>query len=88
MRGVHFFKSVKSAVLDQPTVVSGVLNRGKSVAVAFGCWLYALQRHFNSTSMALPQHLKGIYTKFDDTSMAKKIIVVFLSVLVGRFSVS
>ena len=30
------------------------------MAVAVGCWLFALQRHFNGTSTALPRHFKKI----------------------------
>ena len=39
--------------MDQPTVDNGGVSRGRSVAAAVGCWLLALQRHFNGTSMAL-----------------------------------
>ena len=44
------------SVLDQPTVDWGGVSRGMSVAI--GCWLFALQRHFNGTSMALQRHFK------------------------------
>ena len=44
------------AVLAQPTVRSWGVNRGRSVALAVGWWLFALQQHFNGTSTALPLH--------------------------------
>ena len=42
--GVLFPRSLKCAVLDHPTVDNGVVSRGRSVALAVGCW------HFNGTS--------------------------------------
>ena len=42
------------AVLAQPTVCSGGVNRGRSVAVAVGCWLVAV-----CTSTALQWHCHG-----------------------------
>ena len=68
------------ADLDQLTVDSGGVNKGRSVAVAVCCWLFALQRHFNGTSMALPWHFQG-------TSIANKNESLFVSVSVKRFSV-
>ena len=63
-RGIRFFSiCLKRAVLDQATGESGGVSRGRSVAMAVGLWLFALQQHFNNTSMALPWH-------FHDTSMA------------------
>ena len=55
--GGHFFpRLLKCAVLEQPTLDSFGVSRGRSVAMAFGCWLLALQQQFNITSMALPWH--------------------------------
>ena len=54
-----------SLLSARSTVNSWRLSRGRSVAVAVGCWLFALQRHFNGTSAALPRH-------FNKTSMALK----------------
>ena len=59
-----FLYLVKCSVFDQPTVDSGGVSRGWSVTVAVGCWLFALQQHFNSTSMALQQHVNDISTAF------------------------
>ena len=62
-RGVRFFpRFLKHAVLIKPTVDSGGVSRGRSVAVAVGCWLFALQRHFNCTSTTLPRHFHGTFT--------------------------
>ena len=47
-----FLISFKSAVLDQPTVDRGGVSRGRYVGVAVGCCLFALQRHYNGTSVA------------------------------------
>ena len=83
-----FFKIVKTCGLDQPTVDGGGVTRGRPVAV--GCLHFngtstTLQLHFNGTSMALPKHFNSIYFFiFYET----KIILLLLSVLVERFSVS
>ena len=53
---------LKRAVLDQPTVDSGGVCRGRSVALAVGCWLFALQRHFSGTSTELPGNFHGTST--------------------------
>ena len=68
---------LRRAVLDQPTVDSGGVTRGRSVAVAVDCCLFALQCHFNGTSTALPQHFHGTST-----------VSSLLSATVKRFSVS
>ena len=61
-RGILFcLRLLKRAVLDQPTVDSGGVSRGRSVAMVVGCWLFAFQWHFISPSMALPQHFHGTY---------------------------
>ena len=39
------------------------VSRGRSVAVDVGCWLFALQRHFNNTSTALQWHFHGTLTE-------------------------
>ena len=83
-----FPRWVKCAVLDQPTVDSGVVSRGRYVAVAVGRWLFALQWHLNSTSTtALQQHFHNTSTElqrhahstfqvlpnhFNETSTAQK----------------
>ena len=54
--GFFFQRLLKRAVLDQPTVDSGGVSRGRSVAVAVGCL------HFNGTSTALPRHFHGTST--------------------------
>ena len=74
-------------ILDKHTVDSGRVTRGRSVSVAVGCWLFALQwhfngtstvlqRHFNGTSMALQWHFNGISValaqQFHVTSKAKE----------------
>ena len=41
------------------TVHSGGVSRGRSVAVAIACWLFALPWHFTSTSTALPGRFQG-----------------------------
>ena len=60
--------------LDQPTVDSGIVTRGRSVSVAVGCWLFALQWHFNGTSRVLQRHFNGtsmaLQWHFNGTSMA------------------
>ena len=62
-RACYFFQRLlKHAVLDQPTVDSRGVSMGRSGAVAVGCWLFALQRHFIGTSMALQQHFNGTST--------------------------
>ena len=53
----RFFCFFLFAVLDQPTLDSGGVSRRRSVAV--GCWLFALQRHFNGTSAAHYLHFNG-----------------------------
>ena len=62
---------------------SGGVSRQRYVAVAVGCWLFALQWHFNVTSTALPRHCHG-------TSMAlprqTKIVLVLLSAPLERVS--
>ena len=59
-RGGPFFpRLLKRAVLDQPTVDSGGISGGRSVAVAVGCGLF----DYNGTSMALEQHFQGTSTK-------------------------
>ena len=73
-----FTRLLRRAVLDQPTVDSGGVSRGKCVAVAVGCWLCALQRHSNGTSTALLRHFTG----------TQKNVALLLSALVQRFSVS
>ena len=66
--GLRFFPRLfKRTAFDQPTVDSVGVSRGRSVGVAVGCWLFALQRHFDGTSTALPW-------PFHSTSMAQKII--------------
>ena len=44
---------VKCAVLNQPTADSERVSMGRYMAVAVGCWLFALQWHFNGNLMAL-----------------------------------
>ena len=65
---------LKHAALDQPTVHSGGESRGKSVAEAVGCLLFALQWHFNGTSTALQRNFNGTSTvlphQFHGTSTA------------------
>ena len=56
---VFFPRLLKCAVLEQPTVVNGGNIRGRSVAVAVGCWRLTLQWHFNGASMALQQNFNG-----------------------------
>ena len=67
---------LKSVVLDQPTVDSGGVSRARSVAVAVGCCLFALQWQFNGTSMALQQNFNGtsmaFQQHFNGTSSADK----------------
>ena len=43
---------IKDTVLDQPTVDNGEVSRGRSMAVAVGCLLLALQRQFNGKGRA------------------------------------
>ena len=61
-----FFPSrwLKSAVLDQPTVGSGEVSMGRSVAVPVG------SLHFNGTSTALQQHFNGTSMHFHGNSTA------------------
>ena len=54
---------LKCAFFDQPTAHSGGVSRGRSVAVAVSCWIFALQRHFNGISKALPRHFYGTHKK-------------------------
>ena len=56
---LFFPRLLKHAVLDQPTVHSGRVSRGRSVVVAVGCWLFVLQWHLNGTSTAPPWHFNG-----------------------------
>ena len=49
----------KRVVFDQPTVDNWGVSRGRSVAVAVGRWPFALQWHFNGTSLTLPLHLQN-----------------------------
>ena len=79
--GTFFPRLLKRAVLDQLTVDSGGVSRERYVAVAVGCWLFALQWHFNGTSTALPRNFHG-------TSTAKKNLLELLSKSVKRVSVS
>ena len=62
------------------SVDSGGVCRGMCVAEAVGCELFALQWHFNCTSMALPRHFHG-------TSKAKKNGIVASIASVQRFIV-
>ena len=54
---------LKSVALNQPTVDSDGVNRGKFFGC--GCWLsvvcssMVVQQHYNGTLMSLPQHFKG-----------------------------
>ena len=62
---MHFFTEiVKTHGLDQPTVDNGGVSRGRSVAMAVGCW------HFNVTSMALHGTSMSLQRHFNGTSMA------------------
>ena len=58
---IKCFRLLKHAVLDKPFVNNGGVNRGRSVtvAVAVGCWLFALEWHFDGTSTALQRHFHG-----------------------------
>ena len=69
-KGVHFCtlgslfpRLLKRTVLDQPPVDNGGVSSGRSVAVAVGYWLLALQWPFNGTSMALQWHFNITSTK-------------------------
>ena len=75
---------LKHADLDQLTVDSEGVSRGRSVALAVGCWMFALQLHFNGTFMALSQHFHGTFT----AKKKNKKVLVLLSALVERVSVS
>ena len=88
---VRFFcpRLLKCAGLDQPTVDSGGVTRGRSVAVAVGCLHFngtstALQLHFHGTSTALPQHFHCTST----THLKKYIVSLLLSASVEGFSFS
>ena len=91
-QGVFFFlRLLKCVVLDQLTVNSGGVSRGRSVAVTVGCFHFtgastALQWHFRGTSMALPQNFYS--TKKYIRKTRKKVYHFFLSVSVKRYSVS
>ena len=62
-KGRPFFvwKLLKHETLDQPTVDSGRIGRGRLwlLAVVFFCILMALQRHFHCPFTALPTHFNG-----------------------------
>ena len=73
--GSLFLGSLKRKVLDQPTVDNGGGSRGRSVAVAVGCW------HFDGTSAALQRH-------YNRKKKKKKMLSVLLSLPVKRVSVS
>ena len=60
-----FPRLLQRAVSDQPTVDSGGVRRGRSVAVADGCLHFTHARHFNGPSTPLSRHFHG-------TSIAKK----------------
>ena len=54
-----FLRPLKHTILEEPTVENGGVIKGRSVAVAVGCWLLALQRHINGTSTALQRHFNS-----------------------------
>ena len=58
-----------------------------SVAVAIGCWLFSLQRHYPGISMALPWHFQGtsmaLPWHFKGNSKARKNVIIRVLVLLS-----
>ena len=67
---VFFLRLLKHTDLDQPKMDNGGVSGGRSVAVAVGCWLLALQWHSNSTSRAVQRRFnvasKELQQHFND----------------------